>query len=170
MRIAGKNDNQCITTLKGSGRQCPNMCIEGSEHCAVHGGLVDAESARKKQYEQTKLEFWLQQIKKETESDTSRSLKEEIGILKILLKSHLGMCNGHNDLIIYSAQIQSVILSIEKVLSSFVKIEKTMGELLNREELAVFADTVIRIIAKEVKDPEIIDNISKQILEVIKEC
>ena len=97
-----------------------------------------------------------------------KTLREEIGILRILLEERFAQCgNDKFQLLLQAGPISDLILKIEKVVSSCHKLEASMGEHIEKSQLLVFAAEVVSIIGEIVTDQEALDAISFRIIDLV---
>ncbi len=150
---------RCQATMKFG--QCINKITPGSTTacCAVHGGVV-RKSMRN--YHTSK---WNARIQAHAESDFVKSLREEIGILRMILEETLERCVLPVDLVLQSGVISDLILKVEKVVVSCHRLEGSMGELLDKQTIMQFAANIITIIEKVVDNKVTVRLISDKILD-----
>jgi hypothetical protein len=147
--------------------QCPYKRMSGSEYCPMHGGpsIGNATAiASKKLYQLTK---WRAQLDAFSEGDAVKSLREEIGILRITMQETLNMCQNANDLLMYSSKIGDLALKIEKLVSSCHRLETSSGMLLDRNAAMEIGTSIVQIISSHIKDDEVIEKISAEIIQKV---
>jgi len=159
---------QCQHTLKD--RQCPNEVATNSNYCLAHGGNKAEESLEKQKLRNYRLTKWNARIYRFSESSNIKSLRDEIGIVRMILEEQLETCQSQMDLILSSTRISLLVGQIEKLVSSCHKLETNLGEVLDKTALANFAGQVIRIIGEVVEDEAQLEAISIRITQLfIKE-
>lgn len=151
--------------------QCPNLAHENSTFCLAHGGnkaaaVVEATALRN--YRKSK---WLQRIQEHADSSGIKSLREEIGILRILMEERLAKCQDEMDLILESNHISDLVMKIEHVVSSCHKLEDKLRLVVDKSSLLQFASMVIDIVSTVLSDVEnsetLLTSISDKILAAI---
>jgi len=129
--------------------QCNNRAAEGSTFCLAHGGNKAQESAQKAALRNYRKSKWLGRIHEHADGPAIKSLREEIGILRIILEEHLDKCNTEMDLILHSQAISDLVMKIEHIVVSCHKLEDKLKLVVDRSALLQFASMVIDIVASE---------------------
>lgn len=142
--------------------QCTNLKIPGENFCKVHGCQTNSiERAECRNY---RLERWQHRVQSKATSPNIKSLRDEIGILRMTLEEQLNRCIDPLDLVLHAAAISDLVLKIEKLVSSCHRLENSMGLLLDKSALLQFASEVISIIQTEISDPTILSSIANKIV------
>lgn len=152
--------------------QCWNQAVEHDgtfgTHCLAHGGNKQINAMKTSSKNNYRLTKWQAQLERHSGSDQLKSLRDEIGILRMILEEKLNQCQTNLDLMLHSHQISDLVVKIDKVVTSCHKLEGSMGQLLDKQAILQFAMVVIDIISTTLKDnPEAIDEISNKILAEI---
>lgn len=143
--------------------------IEGTTCCPLHGGNSQLESLRKQAANQYRLQVWQQRVNEFTESDHVKSLRGEIGILKMVLEQILNSCATANELLLYSPKISQLVTNIEKVVVSCDRLEKSMGMTMDKSTAMKLAADIVDLISSKITDPSLIDDISNGIIDILKD-
>lgn len=133
--------------------------------CKAHGATHSVQSYNEKSYRTYQLERWQARLDQKAESEHIKSLRDEIGILRICLEERLNRCHDATDLILQSVAISDMVLKIEKVVSSCHKLESQMGQLMDKQALLNFAQRVIAIIADNISDENVVNKIADDIIK-----
>jgi hypothetical protein len=157
--------DRCQTVL--AEHQCNGKAIPGSRYCAMHGGNKALEGARKEEHRNYNLAKWRDKVGQKAESESLLSLKEEIGILRMMLEERLNMCNDVQDLLMNSSQITTFIEKIERLVGTLFKIDNYLGERIGKDKLIVFADSVVGMLIKFVT-PEVLQAVQSELERAIK--
>ena len=160
-RCETDNPNRCKKILPNG--QCPNLSEPNTEHCKAHGHQAEDKGAVRNYC----LHRWQSRLSDKKTSPDIKSLRDEIGILRIMLEDQLNSCEDSNDLIVKSAILSDLTLKIEKLVTSCHRLENSMGQLLDKQILLQFANEVIGIITSEVTDKIVIDNIATKIISAL---
>lgn len=147
--------------------QCLNKAVPGCNNCMIHGGagqLVAQAGVGLKNYRLSKFQA---QVARMGNSDGVKSLRDEIGILRMIMEEQLNRCEDASDLMIASHTITDLVLKIEKVVVSCTKLESSLGQTMDKQALLNFASQVIGIIGNHVTDSETLDAISDNILKAL---
>jgi hypothetical protein len=142
--------------------------VEGTKHCPRHGGATEQARNKKKAGNQYRLSVWKNRLSEFTEHEGVKSLRDEIGILRIVLEEMMNKCSDRQDLLIYSTKISELAVKIEKLVMSCDRLEKNMGQMMDRPSAMKFAAKVVEIVARHVDSAEQLDSISHEILEELR--
>jgi len=137
--------------------------------CPVHAGFSDQRKAQQAAARMYKLELWQARMGQFADHDAIKSLREEIGILRLLMEERFKLCQTTTDLMLHSPVIADLVMKIEKVVASCNTLEGKMGMHLEKAELMQFAARVVEIVGSYVDDPKIIDNIANALLSTLSE-
>ena len=144
-----------------------NLALPGCTFCICHGGGSQAnanEQISKSNYQLTK---WQAKLQRQRDSAGIKNLRDEIGILRMILEETLNQCGSEKDLILYSARISDLVSKVEKLVASCHKLEGSMGNLLDKGKILNFATQVVNIIGEVFDDPERIDLAADRILSIL---
>lgn len=97
---------------------------------------------------QYKLLKWQERVSQFAEHSEAKNLRDEIGILRMMLEERLNMCTDSQELMMHSSVISSLVEKIERTVLSCHKLEDSMGSLLDKSILIQFADRVISIVSE----------------------
>lgn len=162
------SEKVCPVCLE-KGQSAVYEVIEGTHACPMHGGNSQLESLRKKAASQYKLQVWQQRVGEFTESEYAKSLRGEIGILKLTLEAVINSCQDEKQLLLYSPKIGDLVTRIEKTVMSCDRLEKSMGMMLDKGTAMKLAADIVDLIGTHVPDPIIVDAISNGIIDLLKE-
>lgn len=156
-------NERCIATVKSG--QCP-YCKEGNtDYCPMHGANKSILKANGEIQRNYRLGRWKERIGELADNDQIKSLREEIGILRMLMEEILNKCEDSTDLLMASHRIADVAMKIEKLVVSCDKLESRMGQLLSKRAIIQLAGEYVQIINTFVTDPETIEQISERMLD-----
>ena len=159
-------NERCKSTVKDG--QCPYLSNPNTNYCSMHG----SNSTEIKLQEETKrnyrLKRWQQRVNEFASNDQVKSLKEEIGILRMMLEEMLNKCEDTTDLMLYAHRISDLILKIERVVVSCDRLEHKMGMLLSKDAVLQLAGTYVNIINNYVTDADTIEQISEEMVKATK--
>jgi len=169
--------------------QCNNIAVEGSEYCGMHGGNKAGEDAKKKAANLYRLQTFQNRVGDFATNPKVKGLREDIGILRMVLEMTLNRCKDESDLIMFSPKISELVMKIEKVVSSAHRLESNMGELLDKmaamqlgeeivtlitEGISEYTQKVIALVpednkaqVQEIMESELIDNIAEGLAKTI---
>lgn len=140
--------------------QCTNKQMPGSGFCKVHGGRDKEAVKSKRNYLLTK---WQARVEDKADNDNIKNLREEIGIMRVLLEITLNRCDDETELILASSKISDMVGKIDGLVKSCHKLEGSMGNLLDKQAILQFAGEVIGIIGKHINDNVLLNLIADDI-------
>lgn len=149
--------------------QCIFESMSGTKYCKLHqsGSSDNREQLLSKETRNYNLAKWSQRINKFADSSSVKSLREEIGIARMVLESILDRCQDANDIFLYSSRIGDHLLKIEKIVVSCHKLEQSSGSLLDKTTILQIANTIIEILGKHIVDSNILETIADEIITMI---
>lgn len=153
---------RCVATVKAG--QCPYIKVDNTDYCPMHGsnkGVITKNEEVKRNYQ---LQRWKSRINSFADNDQIKSLREEIGILRMVMEELLNRCEDSTDLLMTSHRISDVAMKIEKLVVSCDKLENRMGLLLSKRAVVQLAGEYVQIINNYVTDPDVIEQISEEML------
>jgi hypothetical protein len=145
--------------------QCPFCKVNGSDYCARHGANKALINQRVERLRNYRLAKWRNRVGEFADSPGIKSLRDEIGILRLTLETMLESCNDSMELILYSQRISDLVMKIEKLVVSCDKLENRMGMLLDKKTVLYLAQRYVEIINDHVTEPDVIDAISNEMVQ-----
>lgn len=140
---------------------CVNCKVEGSSYCVTHGANSGLQVKQAEIVRNYRLQRWKQRVGEMADNDSIKSLREEVGILRVILEEMLNQCDDSTDLLLYSQRMSDLVMKIEKLVTSCDKLENRMGLLLSKDSVLQLASVYVQIINNYVQDPEVIEQISE---------
>jgi len=145
--------------------QCPFNKAEGTNYCPMHGhnkSEIHIQNEIKRNYQ---LRRFKERIYALADSEQIKSLREEIGILRMCVEETINRCEDATDILMASHRISDLIIKIEKLVVSCDKLEGRMGLLLSKRAIIQLAGEFVQIISVHIDDPNVIESISEKMLE-----
>ena len=161
-----KLDERCEATVKSG--QCPYCKAEGTSYCPMHGSNSGRNAHTAEVIRNYRLQRWKSRIDEFADNDQIKSLREEVGILRMMMEEMLNKCTDTTELLLYSHRIADLAMKIERLVISCDKLENRMGMLLSKSAVLQLAGTYVSIINTYVKDIDVIEQISVEMLEATK--
>lgn len=162
-----EHPDRCQGIRQGQG-QCTNLSEVHSIFCLCHGGNKAEEVITKKRIGNYRLTKWQARLEEKAEQSEIKSLRDEIGILRVIMEEVLNKCQSDMDLILQSGKIADLAMKIEKLVASCHKLEGSMGKLMDKAAILQFASEVVEIIGEELKgDESKINAIGEQIFAAV---
>lgn len=159
------SDETCTGKAEGGG-PCHNQPLPNKTKCN-RCSILYANSNPKARVSAYQLGRWQDRMAKLSSEDQVSHLFDEIGILKMMLESILALCKTEADLVIHSHRVIAITQSVEKLITSTHRLQKSNGALLDKSILLQLAGKIIGIIQKHISDPEIIEAIANEIIEEV---
>lgn len=171
-RMSRPDDPERCQSLGGQG-QCPfkGVLLEDGtrgKHCPRHNPNFAAQ--KKQQTEAKGLYFaamWKDQIKDQATHVNVKSLREEIGVLRIMVDSNLKRCSDENELMMRGSTISELITKIQVLVLSCHKVEKDLGVLLDKNQAVRLATEMVEIVSRYVDDADIMDALKDDLLNAV---
>lgn len=128
------------------GLTCNRPVIENSPFCTYHSPRLPAPTI----YDWAKTEYLRSLATRIEDFKDTRTfnLREEIGILRVILERLLASVEDDPTLLLRSSEIQQTILTIERLLKTTHEMERQSGTLLTREEVREIATTLLTILVE----------------------
>jgi hypothetical protein len=147
--------------------QCRFKKLPGSNYCSMHGGNKHIVAEAKANVNRYRLTKWQAQVERFKSESDIKSLRDEIGILRVLMEERLNHCTSNVDLILHSGPISDLVVKIEKLVRSCHEIDKDFNTLLDKSHVMLIADQIISVLSEEIKDTELMERIQKRLLTVL---
>ncbi|MGH7194650.1 MAG: hypothetical protein ACREJM_14120, partial [Candidatus Saccharimonadales bacterium] len=143
--------NRC----KGATRsgQCRHKALTGSDYCHGCGKLWDNEAAlleQKRQYNLTEAHYRVR-LEQLAEHSDVKSLRDEIALTRLLIEKRFNLIKTDTDFINACGQINTLLLTAERLNKSAHAIEQSLGVLLSRDTVLRLGQAIIEVLADELK-------------------
>jgi hypothetical protein len=145
--------------------QCINCKVPGTNFCPNHGANSSLQAKNGQAVRNYRLQRWKQRVGEMADNDGIKSLREEVGILRMILEEMLNSCKDSTDLLLFSQRMSELVMKIEKLVTSCDRLENRMGLLLSKDSVLQLAATYVQIINLHIDDPNKIEAISNDILQ-----
>jgi hypothetical protein len=144
--------------------QCWNRAAAGSEFCAAHNGRDKSELTNTRGYllgcaqDQAKLARF-------AESENIKSLRDEIALARMMIERHWNAIKTDNDFVSRAPSINSLLLTIERLIKSSHSIEQSLQTLLGRPAVIAFAQLLVQAVMDELESVPNYEPIADRILK-----
>jgi len=149
------------------GGQCFYKAIAPGKYCQRHGGHLTAAKNKQEKVRNYNLTKWRIRVNQFADNPEIKSLREEIGIIRMMIETVLEMCKDESDLLLWAGKLQTLIFQAQKLVESCHKLEERTGVLLDKASILVFCDSAVKIIANFVEDGDALDTIATQLVDVV---
>lgn len=164
-----EDENCCDTCRRVSNKTgVYYRAVEGTRFCSRHGAESSLNSQKLAAASMYRLQRWQARMREFTQADGVKSLRDEVGILRVLLEEMINRCDSPDKLLMFSARIAQLTQDIGRLVISCDRLERSLGQNMDKPTALRFASKIVDIIDKYVKDPEALDNISRDILEELQ--
>ena len=165
-----ENDpNRCVASDRNG--QCEYKAVEKDDgkgyfkYCPRHNHQA-AKIYENEKIRNYRLDQHRSRVNEFADNEQVKSLREEIGICRLLLETTFNRFKTDTELVMGSNKIQSLVSDIDKLVNSCHKLEISTGQLLDQEVLKEISNAIIKIVAEETS-PEVSGKIGGRIMETI---
>lgn len=172
-RCEPDSPNRCQAN-EARGGQCMNEAMRlpngtFTKNCSFHGGVDEANKQSANRQNMYRLAKFGERVKDFAGHNQVKGLRDEIGILRMVLEERLNRCQDNDELILSSNVIGDLVLKIERLVTSCHKLEASMGQLLDRQQIIQFAEAVVKVVADNIQDPAALALIAGAIERITEE-
>jgi hypothetical protein len=132
-------------------------------HCGPSQATAQANKARRI-YQLSK---WQSRVGELADHEQVKGLREEIGILRLLMEEILGVCHDSTTLLMYSNRLSDLATRIEKLVSSCHRLEQSSGLLLDKSAALNIGAQIVEIVSRYVSNEDALDAIGQGIVDAI---
>ncbi len=149
--------------------QCPFKREPDEQFCMVHmsKAAVQEEQHLDKSLRNYHLAKWQHRINQFADNTEVKSLREEIGISRMILENILDRCQDSHDLFLYSSKIADHVSKIKEIVVACHRLEQSSGALLDKTTVLQIANTIIEILSRHLDSTDILETISNDIIDSI---
>lgn len=160
-----EHPNRC-QALRGEQGQCINMAVDGSQYCPAHGGNHGAAKLREAERKLYEVNKYLNAHNKR-DNNALLTLTTEVAYLKAIIERKMALITDDHSLIMHSTAASNLLMQAEKLVTSCVRLQEKLGQMMTAEQALQFADDVQQAIRDEVTDVRIIEKIQQRIADLI---
>ena len=166
MKATGPQD-QCQTVT--STGQCPNRIVaEGCNHCYSHGGSTFLKKQGQQALNNYRLNKFNARLREMRTNSSIKDLRDEIGILRLILEEKFNSFTNTSELILQSGSIGELIMKIEKLVTSCHKLDEKMGMVIDKSTVINIAEQLIASVSKNVTDSNALEKIADDFERIMK--
>lgn len=171
-RCAPDDPRRC--QANNSRGQCEFLASPPSQYCDSHARKmsVSGHKARVQHYLINDPDLQ-ESMKRQSEIEEVRSLREEIHLVRSMVERRLNMVedNDRGGMLLAFSNVNTYMQTLEKLISSCHRMEVSLGSLLTKSSVFSLGQDIVLILAEELKDIDdyetIIDRISEQVVAAI---
>jgi hypothetical protein len=150
--------------------QCWNRAEHGSDYCLAHGGKSTALAESKRAYLLVDVQRRVR-LAQLAEHDDIKSLREEIALARLLVEKRLNACKNDEELIASAGAINTMLLTLERLVKSANTIEQNLGTLLAKSAVLKLGQSICHIVVEELEHVDgyeiIVDRITRRMIDTI---
>ncbi len=161
METAKTEEERCQT----ESTYCSCKKHKDSNFCLAHGGGSSQIAIEKTAASKYQIQKYQARLKMQSTHGGIKDLREEIGLLRMMIETRINACQSDTDLVIQSSAIAELVMKVDKLVNSCHRIESLTGELMDRQSLLEFASGIIDIVASSC-DAETADTIAMGIIRL----
>lgn len=166
IRIESDNDPERCDGLDSLG-QCRYKAIRGTTKCPRHAFNKQTEAKKQEVLANYRLRKWNDRVLAFVNSDGLKSLREEIGITRMVMEEIINKCEEPSDVLIYADKIHHCSNNIKDLIVACQKLEERNGLLLDKAAVVSLADQMVKIIGDHIDDPDKLAEIGNLFFEAI---
>lgn len=158
----------------GQHGQCPFMAMgsrengeapwQGSQYCPRHGGVVHEQAKAKESARIYMAALWRDKIGQQANNPKIKSLREEMGILRMMVNEKLESLTERTQLLMNCGQVVEMVREIGKLAKTAHHIEKDMGQLMDKTQAEAWVQELLSIISRYIDDPDILLALSEDMI------
>jgi hypothetical protein len=160
-RVAPNDPKRCQANTAHA--QCPYKATEHTKYCPMHGGNIGEEKRRKQMLAAYNVTKWNNRIEEFAAHDQVKSLRAEIGIVRMTMEAILSQCQSQVEVALYSSKILDTASKIERIVMSCNRLETNLGMLLDKTSALNLAVQIVNIVSEVIDDAEKTNIISNKI-------
>ncbi len=150
--------------------QCWREAEYGCQFCLRHGGRSKAQAEEKRLYQLADIDS-RRRLAELAGDENIKSLREEIGLLRILIERVMNAAKSDAELMNSATSINSMLLTAQKLVKSCHELEQSTGELLSKQAVVKLGQRICEIVIEELQGIEgheqIIDRIVDRLFPAI---
>ena len=162
------NDPRRCKAITSQG-QCTKEACDNGTFCAFHSKGDDVDSELKN-YLITNSEI-AGLTAHYSQVESLKSLREEIALVRALATERLKMVESDADFLKACGQVNTFMLTLDKLINSCLRLEVHVGTLLSKAAAVEMAKSIVKILTEELSEiggfEGIVDRISEQIMDTI---
>lgn len=141
------NDDPRRCESGGKTGQCPMVRTPNSRYCNRHSGALTEIKIARQDAELYKLSVFKARLESFGQAEGVIGLRQEIGIMRILIEEMMNQIKGPNDVVIYSVKIGDLISKLNRLVTDAHKLESQLESTIDRNKLNKICDGIGELIA-----------------------
>ena len=145
----------------------PTYRYNGVKNCPRHAGEVKARQNELQRINDYRIRTWQSRIDEFSNGEGVKSLRGEIGIVRMMIEEILSQANDTQQLMMYSSRVQKLVQTCESLVRTCDKLEDKMGLMMDKTSALTFAGQIVRIIGNHVQDAGTVEIIADEIIALL---
>lgn len=152
-KVEADDPNRC-QGANGRVGQCIMRAVPGSKYCPSHGGNKAVAAQNEKNKFEYRAGIFQNRLREIAGSDDIKNMRQEAGVLKLLIEEKLVACQTSTDLAIVSGPIGDLTVKLQKLVKEIREYDKECGNTLDKNQLIQFAESFVAIASKYIPDED----------------
>lgn len=161
-----EDPDRCQAVFDGG--QCRHKRFPPSKYCPMHGGHAHAAQSAKKDARLYLAALYKDRIGEHADHPKIKTLREEVGILRITLDNVLGRCRDEKDMLLHTSRIVELAREIGKLVTSTTKLEQVMAHVLDKNQALAWIQEILELISTEISDPDTLQKLATKMIESLE--
>lgn len=165
-RVSGELDpERCQgSTTRGP---CPYKGNIDGRFCPMHAGGSNIHHLNRKAVRNFRLTQWQSRVDEFADSTEVKSLREEVGIMRLLLENTMNRYKTPDELYAGTGKISDIVGRLEKLVGTCHRLELANESLMDRSTVLRIASAMVEIIGEFITDEKVLDIIGDRIVTAI---
>lgn len=164
-RVEDDDPRRCQAV--GAAGQCHLAAIEGQKCCPAHGGVAHKAKSDVKQANMYRIAKYQKRLEEFAEHDKIKSLRDEIGLLRILIEERWNQCKVPLDVMLHSTVLADMLMKVEKLVTSCNRLEGQLGTMLDKTQAMQLGQEIVEIVGRHIENEDTLSAIADEIGESI---
>jgi hypothetical protein len=167
-RISDEFDPERCAFLHPKRGQCNMKSYKGSKYCLLHGGNKFKDNEEKQALRNYRLTQFSARAAELSHNSHVKSLRDEIGILRMMLEQRMNALNNTNEMIMHTPQISQLIMQINTLVTSAHKLELSLNEVLDKATLVLIADRIVELLSNNIENEALLEKIANELMVILE--
>ena len=159
-------DVRCDFNLT-NGSRCSNLAEPSVSRCMLHGANRQLQAIENKSTRIYRLAKIQKRHSELSEHDRLKSLREEVGLLRLLIEEKVNAATDMTDLMIMAGPISDMVCKVQKLVESCERMEHRSDSVLDRTKVQNLASALMQCTADSINDFADVHDISDEDVSVL---
>ena len=146
--------------------QCSNKVVEEYNLCPIHIARNN-ETINEEKKRIYRLTLYRARVHELADHGELTNLREEVGILRMVLEQLLEQCVSPTDLIIHANRISELVRCVQKLVGDCHRLDKYTAKYLDKTAILKIAGDIVDILGNNIDDLSLLERISGEIMDKI---